>query len=328
MLSRVADSLFWIGRLIDRAENIARLADAARRIEALPGEGPEPNTEWRSTLISAGLRDSDLVDLDEVSRDFAVHTLFFERQNPSSIYNCITNARENARAVRSDLTQDVWETLNHGWRTYRDMEEWEHDRSALAKLIDWMKGFSAQFRGALNGTMLRNDGYYFMRLGQAVERIDSMARLIDVKYHVLLPRADDVGSPSDRTQWQALLYAASAQKAYNFATKSDLSAQGVADFLVLSHQFPRSIRFNVNFLYQTLRQLEQHYDQRSDCHDLVADFAWRINGQSIEQVIAGGLHEFLTETVEQNYAVADALSVSYGFGAPAVSSVDKDDHGQ
>ena len=124
------------------------------------------------------------------------------------------------------------------------------------------------------------------------------------------------------------MYAASAQKAYNFATKADLPAQGVADFLVLSHQFPRSIRFNVNFLYQTLRQLEQHYDQRSDCHDLVADVAWRINGLRIEHIIASGLHEFLTETVEQNYAVSDALSVSYGFGGPPASAVDNDANGQ
>lgn len=317
MLSRVADSLFWIGRQIDRAENIARLADAARRIEAMPSDDGVEQNEWASALISAGLRDTEDLRISHVSREFAVHMLFFERSNPSSVYNCLFQARENARSVRTDLTQEVWETLNHGWRSYGELEEWETDPSALSKLIDWIKGFSAQMRGAINGTMLRNDGYYFIRLGQAVERIDSMARLIDVKYHVLLPEVDDVGSAADRTQWQALLHAASAQRAYAFVTKADLSAKGVARFLVMSSQFPRSIKYNVGFMYQTLRQLEAYYDREADCHQIVADFARRFEKTGIDEVISYGLHEFLTETVEQNYAVADALALSYGFGATA-----------
>ena len=316
MLSRVAGCLFWMGRMMDRAENAARLADAARRIEALPGETVIDSTEWTSALISAGVRDSDDLHLARVTRREAVEILFFDRANPSSVVNCIDQTRENARAVRTDLTQEVWETLNSGWRTYRDLEEWLDDPSALSKLIDWIKGFSAQFRGAINGTMLRNDGYAFLKLGQAVERIDSTARLIDVKYHVLLPGVTEVGSAADRTQWQALLHAASAQKAYAFVTKSDLSARGVARFLVLSEQFPRSIRFSVRQLYATLRQLEAFYDRRAGCHDMVADFAERLERLGIDDIISYGLHEFLTETVERNYAVADALAVSYGF-APA-----------
>lgn len=317
MLSRVAGNLFWIGRMMDRAENIARLADAARRIEALPGETAIRSSEWTSALISAGLRDSEDLHLHSASRREAVQLLFFERSNPSSVYNCLQQSRENGRAVRTDLTQEVWETLNNGWRGYRDLEEWIEDPSALSKLIDWIKAFSAQFRGAINGTMLRNDGYAFIKLGQAIERVDSTARLIDVKYHVLLPKADDVGSATDRIQWQALLTAASAQRAFTHATRADVSARGVADFLVLSTQFPRSIRFSVRTLFQTLRQLEAFYDQRADCHDMVAEFAGGLERLAIDDVIARGLHEFLTEIVEKNYAVADALAVNYGFAPPA-----------
>ena len=316
MLSRVAGNLFWIGRMMDRAENIARLADAARRIEALPGETALQSSEWTSALISAGLRDSEHMPLHAASRREAVHLLFFDRSNSSSVYNCFEQSRENARAVRTDITQEVWETLNNGWRDYRDLEGWLDDPSALSKVIDWIKSFTAQFRGGVNGTMLRNDGFAFLKLGQTIERVDSTARLVDVKYHVLLPGVDDIGSTTDRVQWQALLHAASAQKAYTHATRSDMRARSVANFLVLSTQFPRSIRFSVRNTFQTVRQLEAFYDQRADCHDLVAEFAGGLERVSIDDVISHGLHEFLTEIVQKNYAVADALAVSYGFAPP------------
>lgn len=313
MLSRVAGNLFWLGRYIERAENVARLADAARRIEALPSETGVKSSEWASALIAAGTR-GEGAELFEISRADAVNALFFGRENPSSVVNALEGARENAREVRADLTQEVWEGLNNGWREYRPIGE----RPALINLpdlIDFVKTLSAQIRGAINGSLLRNDGFYFIRMGQCIERIDATARLIDVKYNVLLPDVDDVGRNTDRTQWQALLQAAAAQRAYTYATKSDLSAKGVARFLIFSEMFPRSILYSAHELRGMLTVLERYYDEPASCHAQVLEFVEWIEGQGVDQVMAQGLHEFLTQVIASNYAVADAVAASYGFGA-------------
>ncbi|MGR3467453.1 MAG: alpha-E domain-containing protein [Shimia sp.] len=315
MLSRVAANLFWIGRYLERAENVARLADAARSISILPGE-TQKDSEWASTLIAAGVIDGE-GRLPNVTRAEAVFQLFFDEANPSSIRNCLLTARENARAIRSDLTQEVWEAINATWREYRDFKDTAGARSGLADLIDWVKGQCAEVRGTITGTMLRNDGYDFLMLGQSIERADSTARLLDVKYNVLLPSVDDVGSIADRQQWQAILHAASGQRAYTFVTKSALSRRGVSAFLILSTEFPRSILFNVNRAQRYLAQLEGYYGRPSGVHATLETLARELRTTSIDDIFTRGLHEFLSDTIERNYAVANILANGYGFGDPA-----------
>ncbi|MGR3491798.1 MAG: alpha-E domain-containing protein [Shimia sp.] len=314
MLSRVAANLFWIGRYLERAENVARLADAARTISILPGE-TQKDSEWASTLIAAGVI-PDPKTVPEISRADAVFQLFFDEANPSSIRNCLLTARENARAIRSDLTQEVWEAINATWREYREFSDSEGARTGLADLIDWVKSRCAEVRGTLTGTMLRNDGYDFLMLGQSIERVDSTARLLDVKYNVLLPSVDDVGSIADRQQWQAILHAASGQRAYTFVTKSALSRRGVSEFLILSAEFPRAIQFNVNRSQRFLAQLEGYYGRPSGVHSKLEEMGRTLRTTSIDDIFTRGLHEFLSDTISGNYAVANALANGYGFGDP------------
>jgi len=306
-----AGNLFWLGRYVDRAANIARLADAARRIEAMPGEGPLRSSEWASALIAGGvLKESD--DVTNVSRATAVHTLFFDNDNPSSVVSCMSLARENARSVRVDLSQEVWEAINDAWLGFPALITSE-SQPDLERIINEIKGSSARIRGSINESLLYNDGYHFIKFGQAIERIDSMARLVDVKYNVLLGNPLDVGNPTDRTQWQALLQASAAQRAYSYVTKSDVSARGVAQFLLLSGEFPRSILFNARSLIATLNALESYYGFESSCRKEVVTFVNWVENCNIDSIISHGLHEMLTEVIEKNYQVADVFGQSYGF---------------
>jgi len=319
MLSRVAENLFWIGRYIERAENVARLVDAARRMTALPAEpNSSPSNEWASVLIAAGAHEVVGGALDGVDKGAAIHRLIFEPSNLSSVASCLTAARENGRAIRFALTQEVWEALNLAWSEMRALQP-DHGRGGgLSELIEWIKQKTAVVRGAISGTIMRGDGYDFLEMGMAIERIDSTARLLDVKYHVLLPRASDVGSGADHYQWLSLLQAAAAQRAYFADTKSDISAKGVAEFLILNRRFPRAILFNLRRAEWAISDLETFYGQESPCRSAVTQFAEDIAGYSIDGIISFGLHEFLTEIIERNYEIANALGRAYGF-VPIVS---------
>ena len=179
MLSRTASSLFWLARYIERAENIARLVTVGHRMASMAKSLENPGNEWHSTLLATGCQPSFFAKHGEATA------------NPSSIFACLDTARRNARAVRTALTVDMWDALNETWlRTHgHDRGLFEPDR--LIELLEWVKERSLLFSGAYANTMLRNDAYYFTCLGTFIERADNTARILDVKYHVLLPR--DVG---------------------------------------------------------------------------------------------------------------------------------------
>lgn len=325
MLSRVAENLFWIGRYIERAENIARLVDAARRMTALPLEGETAaSNEWASVLIAAGAHEVFGDALDRVDGGAATHRLIFEASNLSSVLNCLTAARENGRAIRFAITQEVWEALNAAWSEFRYLPPGGGTGAGLSDLVDWIKQKTAIIRGAIAGTMMRNDGYNFIDLGMAMERIDSTARLLDVKYHVLLPSVSDVGSGADHYQWLSLLQAAAAQRAYFAETQSDISGRGVAEFLILNRRFPRAIRFNLHRTAATVADLETYYGQASPVQGPLSGFVSHIENHPIDAIVQYGLHEFLTDIIARNYEIANRLGQAYGF-APAVNEDDSVD---
>lgn len=315
MLSRVAENLFWIGRYMERAETVARLLDAARRMAALPQPGElAPSNEWSSILIAAGARETLGEAIEHADQDTAIQHLIFDTNNPSSVVNCIRVARENAREVRFALTQECWEALNSTWTETRALGAADVEGSALGDTLDWIKSRSALFRGSVNGTMIRDDGFDFIRIGASLERTDATARLLDVKYHVLLPSVSDVGSGRDYYQWQSLLKAAAAIRAYSFLMKDDISAKGVAQFLILQRRFPRSILFNVNQAREAMVNLDNDYERRSPCREAMDAFANQIGGLTISDIFNTGLHEFLTAAIGQNYQIANLVASSYGFG--------------
>ena len=325
MLSRVAESLFWVGRYIERAENVARLLDAARRMSSLPKEtGRAPTNEWSSILIAAGSRDVFEGDLENVSAKEAAYHLLFDEKNPSSVINCITNARENARSVRFALTKDCWEALNSAWAEGRLFDPDMYSSSRLPDMIDWVKDKSNLFRGSFYGTMVREDGYYFLGIGTTLERVDSTARLLDVKYHILLPSITDVGSMADHYQWLSLLQAAAAQRAYLAMTRSDITARGVAEFLILEPRYPRSILFNLNRTVELIDELAKIYGQCIVSYDEITALRDECAASTIDSIVDFGLHEYLTQIIKRNYGIADLLATAYSF-RPIVTEEEADE---
>lgn len=316
MLSRVAEDLFWIGRYVERADNVARLVDAARRMAALPHEtGSAPSNEWSSILIAAGARESFGPGIEQADVRAAVDHLLFAETNPSSVRRCIAAARENARAIRNNLPSDCWESLNSTWAEMRQMPPAMASGSGLAGVLDMVKARAATFRGFVFGTMMRDDTFNFIRLGASVERVDYTARLLDVKYHVLLPRPEDIGAPMDYYQWVSLLQAAAAHRSYVRTMEADITARGVADFLIFREALPHSILYNVRRMQEHVHRLGEIYAREAACLGAVHAFMAALEKETIDSVFDYGLHEFLTHVIECNYNVANRLSEAYGFAA-------------
>ncbi|MEM9837676.1 MAG: alpha-E domain-containing protein [Pseudomonadota bacterium] len=316
MLSRVAENLFWIGRYMERAENVARLIDAARRMASLPQSVSHPRSnEWSSILIAAGARETFGPTFETATDEQAAEHLLFSKDNPSSAWRCIEAARENARTIRFVLTREAWEVLNTSWSQMRFMHSSDATGAALCDTIDWVKARSAEFRGTVYGTMMRDDAFHFIRMGTAVERLDYTARLIDVKYHVLLPSVTEVGSGTDLDQWVSLLQAVAGHRAYIHATRDDVTARGVAEFLIRNETFPRSILYNAQLITHHVRELGAFYESEAPCSATVEAFEQSIAEKSIDDIFGYGLHEFLTAIIAANYDVADSLAAAYGFAA-------------
>ncbi len=217
MLSRTADNLYWLSRYTERADFVARLLDAALRLSALPANyaGGEAS-EWASALASAADGEVFRQHYDSVNEHTVRDFLAFSPHNPSSIRSCLQTARENARSVRTALTVEMWEAINEAWLHLRSYEGRDLSREEFARFLDWVKGVSLAFDGSAYRTMLRNDAYWFTRLGVAIERADNTARILDVKYHVLLPETERVGGSLDYFQWTTILREVSALTAYHW----------------------------------------------------------------------------------------------------------------
>ena len=202
---------------MERAETAARLLDVGARISLLPTAGGNRN-EWDSLLRSNGSAHRFAAKYGEpVQRDIESF-LFFDRDNASSVASCITSARENGRIVRTALTSQVWDALNTAFQELRQLEGTPRGQLDLSRLTEWTMRHAAMVRGAIDATLLRNDGYNFLNLGYYLERGDATARLMDVKYYVLLPRVSAVGTGVDNDQWSMLLRALSLHRAFHWAT--------------------------------------------------------------------------------------------------------------
>jgi uncharacterized alpha-E superfamily protein len=205
MLGRTAASLFWMSRYVERAENMARLLQVGYRISLMPSAIEGHRDDWRSTLTSAASETSYFRSYKEITTAEVIRHLLFDESNPSSVRSCVKAARNNGRAVRTALTRDLWESLNGTWNELAQVKPQSITADRLPVFLDWIKQRAMLFRGALLGTLLRGDSYYFSQLGTFIERADNTARILDVKYYILLPQASDVGSDLDAQQWATLV---------------------------------------------------------------------------------------------------------------------------
>ncbi|WP_372841360.1 alpha-E domain-containing protein [Phaeovulum sp.] len=311
MLSRTAENLFWIARSVERAETMARLLEVGARIALLPQAGFGYRNEWDSLLRASGTAEGFAEKYgDPVQRNIESY-LFFDRDNPSSVASCIERARENGRIVRTALTTQVWDALNASFQEMRALERRPRSELELSELTEWTMRQTAMLRGAIDATQLRNDGYHFLGLGFALERADNTARLLDVKYYVLLPRVDFVGSELDNYQWHTLLRALSAHRAFHWAYGGDITAHKIADFLILNRQSPRSLLTASGEAVGHLDALAQTYGHSTPAQGSARALLAQLEKTTIEQVFDEGLHEFLRRFVRENANLAALVQQTY-----------------
>jgi uncharacterized alpha-E superfamily protein len=314
MLGRTASSLFWMSRNMERAENMARLLEVGHRISLMPGKIEGHRDEWRSTLLSAASEPGYMAGHKTVTGEQVVKYLIFDEQNPSSIKSVVRTARNNGRAVRTALTRDVWESINATWNELAHIKPEEMTRDRLPVFLDWVKQRSMSFRGAVLGTMLRNENYYFSQLGNFIERADNTARILDVKYFILLPKPTDVGSELDSHQWAQILRSVSAHRAYRwFYRDSNYKPWLVAEFLILREEMPRSLLFSYQWINTALKGLSALHGRSYDCHGKAADMASRLRGENMEQIFQAGLHEWLQDFINANNALSRDIGKTYNF---------------
>lgn len=299
MLARTADSLFWLARYVERADYLARLLQVAAHMSAVRVDSDRGN-EWESAIVAAGCREGFFAQHQEASAESVVAYLAFAKDNPSSIVNCIETARRNARTVRTALTSELWEAVNSGWQELRDFEPSTMDEDALNAFLDWVKSRTSLVHGVYASTMLRRDGFHFTRIGQFLERADNTARLLDVKYHVRLPTASDVGGLVDYYQWLAILRVVGARRAYRVLFKGRVEPMQVAELLILRPEFPRSLAFCFEQITLNLDAIASHEARlSSECKRIAHSQHADLRFGRIEPIFRHGLHEYLSAIVER-----------------------------
>ncbi|MGY6547631.1 MAG: alpha-E domain-containing protein [Roseinatronobacter sp.] len=311
MLSRTAANLFWMTRYLERSETTARLLDLGHRNALLPNTGGGYRNEWSAILQSKGALDQFTEKYGELKSRNVESFLFFDLDNPSSVASCITAARENARIVRTALTTQVWDAINTSFQELRALTRRERSTLEVPELTDWTLRTVALIRGAIEATQLRIDGYRFMNLGYALERADNTARLLDVKYYVLLPSVAYVGSGLDNYQWTTLLRALSAHRAYNWAYGGELSATQIAHFLILNAKFPRSLLSCAVTLNEHLDHLARVYDRSTPAQETARALLGELAEARIEDVFDEGLHEFLSRMIQENAGLGKCIEDQY-----------------
>lgn len=311
MLGKTAGGLFWMFRYLERAENTARLLEAGWHM-ALTRSSAQSN-EWQSIVTTAGMLESYNAKHDEFTSAHVINFLLRDRDNPSSVMSCIATARSNARQVRTALSSEVWEATNECWMALKQALARPVAERNLHETLAMIRYRTSVVRGALYGTMLRNDIFAFSRLGTLVERADNTARILDVKYYLLLPSAAFVGSTIDNAQWEVILRSVSAERSYRWLNGGEISSLGIADFLIFDRRMPRSLAFCMGEAGMNLAELEHEYGMRQDSQILVERITAKIEQNTIDTVFQNGLHEFLGDFVSDTTRLSKHIEQDFRF---------------
>ena len=315
MLSRTADSLYWMGRYIERAGNLARGMQVAMRMAGLGGGLGEGVDEWHSLLVAAGAEPGYTAKHGASNPETVIRWLAVDQDNPSSIANCILAARTNGRAVRTGLTVDMWEALNDTWREMRTLSANAADPDRLAGFLEWVRTRALLFNGAAADTMLRNDGWRFVTLGVMLERADNTARLLDAKHVAISGTGAGAEGTATYAQCQAVLRSVSALRSYQWVYHARLQPKLVADLLILRPELPRSLLACHSRVEETLIQIaEANGGRRGECHRLAGEIHSRLRYGRIDDILAGGLHSFLTQAINRNIDLGREITSFYLHG--------------
>lgn len=305
LLARYAESLFWLGRYMERAEAMARLLSVTHTFSQ---DGANA-LSWQS-VVSLNADEDRFKEAHPVLTQEAVkHFYLLDSENVSSIVSSIRNARENARMLRPVLSSEIWAQLNVFYNRMLALRPLDIADNNIVSVCNFVRESCQNHTGIAEGTFPRDQGWSFYQLGKHTERADQITRLVDIKYHILLPRLEDVGSPLDTSQWQALLRAAAAFHAYRRSYPRGLEPTMIAGFLLLNQSFPRSLSYCVSVIDGTLNDLRMRYGLKGGgtALEIIDELRAGISSQGIDMIVAHGLHEFIDWTQDRLIDMTDSL---------------------
>lgn len=300
-------------RSLERAENTTRLIEAGFRIALT--RSTDAAAEWKSVIVTSAAQMDFEAKYDSYDGNRVTNFLLRDADNPSSVISAIKSARDNARLVRTALTTEVWAAVNETWMLLRELLKHPVRETDLPEVLATIRQQSAFVRGALTGTMLRKDTYHFCQIGIHVERADNTARIIDVKYHALLPASSLVGGRLDNVQWETLLRSVSAHRAFRWAVEEGYTASAIASFLILDQRLPRSLSFCMAEIVANLGYLAESYGERLQSHDLADTLRDRVAKRDISSIFDEGLHEFLGSVIRDNAKLGLQVEQDYRFNS-------------
>ena len=310
MLSRTADSLYWLGRYMERAGNTARALQVALREAGMGGGRPAQGQGWRPLLLTSG--DIGLLQGFGAAPDAAqiIQHLVMDRANDSSIQSCIEASRQNARQVRTALTVDMWESVNDTWGQMRRMENAMPSADDLPGFLDWVKRQTILFNGAYDGTMLRDEAWRFVRLGTMLERADNTARVLHA--HAAALSIMGPGTAEDYLNWQAILRNFTALRAYQWVYHGRIEPRRIAELLILRGELPRSMIACHARIEGVLDEIATaHGGRRGECHRRAGEMHARLRFGRVEDIFADGLEGFLNEMMARNIDLGGQIAEFY-----------------
>lgn len=314
LLSRYAEAIYWMARYVERAENLARILDVNETFSR-DSRGWQ---NWRSILQLYRDEERFLAEHEEATADAVLYFYTLDQRNFTSIIAAVNQARGNARTLRPLISTEMWIQLNIFSNTLKSMPREDLSEPRLARFCNRVKEACQTHTGITEGTFYRDEGWFFYQIGRCIERADQTTRLLDVKYHLLLPTKTGVGSPLDVSHWNAVLRSAAGYHAFRRVHPSGMTPADVAGFLLFHSRFPRSVRACVRDMSNLLTQLRSNYRLSAGAGALEALDELRsvLDDITIEQVIANGMHEFVDWIQLKLIRIHGELGTGY-FGYPA-----------
>jgi uncharacterized alpha-E superfamily protein len=308
MLSRVADSVFWMARYVERAENVARFIDVNHNLTLDLGEAL--GDQWAPLVYTTGDDQAFFKRYKQATRENVQRFLAFDKENPNSILSCVSSARENARTAREIISSDMWEELNRFYLLVRDAVN--SGATADYEFFAQVKRASNLLIGTTDTTMSHGEAWNFARMGRLLERADKTSRIVDVKYFILLPDVADIGTTLDVVQWSALLRSASALEMYR-RTHGRIAPNKVIDFLLLDRCFPRSFRYCVGGAEESLHAItgtpEGTFGNQAE--QQLGRLRSELDFTSIDDIIGKGLHECIDDVQDRLNRTGEAIYQSF-----------------
>ena len=309
LLARYADCIFWLARYVERAENLARILDVNETFSRDSRGGQN----WRSIVQLNSDEERFFASHEAAAAHNVVNFYVIDGDNPTSIVSTIRYARENARTLRPLISTEMWVQLNVFYNRLTELRTEDLAPGNLAALFAMIKEACQTHTGITEGTFFRDQGWYFYQIGRYIERADQTTRLLDIKYHLLLPSPSDVGSPVDVSQWNALLRSAAGYHAYRRLHAASTTPARVAGFMLLNNAFPRSVHHCVREVGRLRGEVKSHHGLRNgnDAAEELDRLQAVLGTFEISAILGSGLHEFLDSIQRQLMAVTRELSIAF-----------------